>query len=475
MTLLWGLLTLLGAAAAIAVGWVLALHYPINDWLLNLYTQLASSVSTSFSFDNFLLAALAACALVTLLVICACAWVCSWMVGVLAISKLRRSAAATAAKAAYEHYRDQVRHEYERITTLGRQLAQRLDKQTILQNVLLSACQVTSVPRVDSAAGLWLLDFETDQMRFARGVRCDESYFSKREFLVAEAPVVQLLAQQKVMRGEKWQDVFPFLIPEKASLFGEAQSVLVIPFIIEQTVLGFLVVFCHPDLLRAYDELQQFLNAVWGQLTLALAAAVQEELAILDRLTGVANHAYFMKRLNQEIDRSNRYQLPIGLLMIDIDNFKMVNDTLGHPQGDAVLKIVARLIKREIRAIDSAGRYGGEEFIVMLPETGMIAEPGQKSGAEIVAERIRKTVEEEFKHFPKPLAITVSIGIAVRRFPDDRQKDSRDLVRLADDELYKAKTSGKNRYSLYMPADGPGQASGRASQAPTAPPEGSGP
>ena len=472
MTLLWGLISLLGAAAAIAAGWALALHYPINDWLLNLYEQLTSSVSTSFSFNTFLLAVVAACGLVVLLVTSACAWVCSWMGGVLAISKLRRSAAGTAAKAAYEHYRDQVRHEYERITTVSRQLAQRLDKQMILQNLLLSACQVTSVPRVDSAAGLWLLDFEVDQMRFARGIRCDESYFSKHEFLAAEAPVMQLLASQKVMRGQKWQDVFPFLIPEKSALFGEAQSVLVIPFIIEQTVLGFLVVFCHPDFLRVYDEQQQFLGAVWAQLTLALAAAVQEELAILDRLTGVANHAYFMKRLNQEIDRSNRYQLPIGLLMIDIDNFKMVNDTLGHPQGDAVLKIVARLIKREIRAIDSAGRYGGEEFIVMLPETGMLPEPGQKSGAEIVAERIRKTVEEEFKHFPKPLAITVSIGIAVRRFPDDRQKDAQDLVRIADEQLYKAKTTGKNRYSLYVPANGPGQAPGRASQVPAAPPEG---
>ena len=158
-----------------------------------------------------------------------------------------------------------------------------------------------------------------------------------------------------------------------------------------------------------------------------------------------------MKRLVQEIERANRYQVPLSLLMIDIDNFKLVNDMLGHPQGDAVLKIIAKLIKKEVRAIDLVGRYGGEEFIVLLPETGYGDEAGATSGARVVAERIRKAVDDEFRGLQKPLNLTVSVGVAGRRFPEDRASDYHDLVRLADEQLYRAKTAGKNKVCFLAP------------------------
>jgi diguanylate cyclase (GGDEF)-like protein len=175
---------------------------------------------------------------------------------------------------------------------------------------------------------------------------------------------------------------------------------------------------------------------------------------VLDRLTGVVNRAYFMKRLTQEIERCNRYQMPVGVLMIDVDNFKPINDTLGHPQGDAVLKIIAKLVKRDVRVIDLVGRYGGEEFIVMLPEAGVGAanvEPTSK--AVLVAERIRRSIEEEFRGLKKPLAVTISIGVVVRRPIHDRHMAAQDMVRISDEQLYKAKTSGKNRYCVFEPED----------------------
>jgi diguanylate cyclase (GGDEF)-like protein len=126
-----------------------------------------------------------------------------------------------------------------------------------------------------------------------------------------------------------------------------------------------------------------------------------------------------------------------------------VNDTLGHPQGDAVLKIISKLIKKEVRAIDLAGRYGGEEFVVLLPETGYGEESSSATGALVVAERIRKAIDDEFRGMQKPLSLTVSIGVAVRRFPQDRDADYRELVRWADEELYRAKTTGKNKACVY--------------------------
>jgi diguanylate cyclase (GGDEF)-like protein len=135
--------------------------------------------------------------------------------------------------------------------------------------------------------------------------------------------------------------------------------------------------------------------------------------------------------------------------MMDIDNFKAVNDMLGHPQGDAVLKIIAKLIKKEIRAIDLLGRYGGEEFILLLPETGLGEDVSSASGALIVAERIRKAVADEFQGLQKPLNLSISLGLAVRRFPQDREMDHKELIRLADEQLYRAKTTGKNKVCVY--------------------------
>jgi len=232
---------------------------------------------------------------------------------------------------------------------------------------------------------------------------------------------------------------------------GAATALMLIPLVIEHAVLGVLVLFCHPDVLKSYEERKAFYNAIWGELTLALAIAIQGELAIVDRLTGVHHREYFMKRLVQEIERANRYQFPLSLLMIDIDNFKLVNDTLGHPQGDAVLKIIAKLIKKETRAIDLVGRYGGEEFVIMLPETGLGAESTVTTGAHLVAERIRKAIDDEFRGLQKPLNLTVSLGVAVRRFPEDRETDYRELIRLADEQLYRAKTAGKNKVCIYLP------------------------
>jgi diguanylate cyclase (GGDEF)-like protein len=160
--------------------------------------------------------------------------------------------------------------------------------------------------------------------------------------------------------------------------------------------------------------------------------------AITDELTGLSNIRHFHELLDQEIERAQRFNNHIGLVMLDIDNFKKVNDTYGHPQGDLVLKEVARVIREQSRDIDYPARYGGEEMSVILPQTDI-------GGAEMLAERMREAIEElEVRRLDGDgvLKLTASFGVAA--LPASAT-DKRYLVAVADEALYKAKHGGKNR------------------------------
>jgi len=158
-----------------------------------------------------------------------------------------------------------------------------------------------------------------------------------------------------------------------------------------------------------------------------------ERSAVSDGLTGLYNHAYLLQALRQEVLRSKRHGLRAGLLLLDLDDFKRVNDERGHVEGDRVLMKTAAILRDSVREIDVAARYGGEEFAVLLPDTSRL-------GALVVAERIRRRVEERFARARTP--VTLSGGIAV--FPDDASAPA-DLIVQADAGLYGAKAAGKNR------------------------------
>ena len=161
-----------------------------------------------------------------------------------------------------------------------------------------------------------------------------------------------------------------------------------------------------------------------------------------DELTTLANYRYFNDTLQKEIDRSFRYNRPLSLIMLDIDDFKNCNDTYGHLVGDAVLKKIAMLIKKNTRGSDFEARYGGEEFAVILPET-------DEEEARIVAERIRQSIDSyEFTSDDgKPMGhLSVTIGLA--SIPKNAT-NKKDLVRTADLALYSGKASGKNCVIVY--------------------------
>jgi diguanylate cyclase (GGDEF)-like protein len=158
--------------------------------------------------------------------------------------------------------------------------------------------------------------------------------------------------------------------------------------------------------------------------------------AVTDELTGLANHGRFQELLGAESEQVRRYQHPLGLIMLDIDDFKVVNDTYGHQQGDAVLRQVASVVRENSRDADSPARYGGEELSLILPHTDL-------EGAHAIAERIREAVED--LRVPRTdglgfLRITASVGVAAST---DGHKDA--LIAEADGALYEAKRLGKNR------------------------------
>jgi two-component system cell cycle response regulator len=161
-----------------------------------------------------------------------------------------------------------------------------------------------------------------------------------------------------------------------------------------------------------------------------------ERLATTDGLTGLLNHRTFQERTDAQLRQAERYGKRLALLLCDIDHFKSVNDTYGHPVGDVVLKGVAATIAKEARTTDIVARYGGEEFAVVMPETDAI-------GAMVIAERIRERIGKMvFETEQGPLRVTMSLGVAT--YPDDAAKKA-ELVERADACLYHAKRHGRNQ------------------------------
>lgn len=157
-------------------------------------------------------------------------------------------------------------------------------------------------------------------------------------------------------------------------------------------------------------------------------------MTIEDGLTGIHNKRYLLETLDREIPRARRHERPLTFLMFDIDKFKSINDTFGHLAGDYVLREVARIAKARRRLDDVVGRYGGEEFAVLLPETDEL-------GGAQVADDIRKRIEAHaFTFENERIAVTASFGVA--QLADER--DVLGLIKDADDQLYRAKREGRN-------------------------------
>jgi diguanylate cyclase (GGDEF)-like protein len=185
------------------------------------------------------------------------------------------------------------------------------------------------------------------------------------------------------------------------------------------------------------------LEGIASQASVALQNVQHYELAMVDGLTKLFVRRYFDARLDEEFERTRRFETEFSVAMVDIDDFKQLNDTYGHEAGDIALAAVARALREEMRGIDTAARYGGEEFALVLPRTSL-------TEAYALAERIRGRIADLRIEAPgrdEPLTVTASFGIAAH--PDSGARSVAELLRLADRALYRAKQMGKDRVELY--------------------------
>lgn len=224
-----------------------------------------------------------------------------------------------------------------------------------------------------------------------------------------------------------------------------ARQILTVPLIRQGQIEGVLTVLNKKEEAPFSEQEVDTLSTLAVNATTAIDNARflerMEKLAVTDSLTGFFNHQEFQRRLVEEVERGSRYGKEFSLLMLDIDHFKVFNDTHGHPVGDAILKEIVGIIRKCIRNVDIPARYGGEEFTVILPET-----IGER--AKMVAERIRNSVSESAFLTPGGHPAHLSISAGVASFPLDATRRE-DLIIAADEALYFAKRGGRNAVCCY--------------------------
>jgi diguanylate cyclase (GGDEF)-like protein len=219
--------------------------------------------------------------------------------------------------------------------------------------------------------------------------------------------------------------------------------VLSVPLVKGARLIGVLEIALKPGDVRLDADTIDVLVATAGHAATAIDAALlyslSESQSRSDPLTGLANRRQLDHDLELEVERAARYRRPMAFLMLDIDNFKEVNDTFGHALGDSVLREIGELLRDHMRAGDTAYRYGGEEFAVLARETDL-------AGGRGVAERLRRAVEDLYAaHTDGALSVTVSVGLATLS-PD--AESALALVGAADGALYAAKRDGRNRVKV---------------------------
>ncbi|GAB4559662.1 MAG: hypothetical protein Tsb0020_05670 [Haliangiales bacterium] len=254
------------------------------------------------------------------------------------------------------------------------------------------------------------------------------------------AGLVSMVVKNKhyLPAGGELRDVSSPVYTKKARI-DKVESLLILPLLSGDEAIGTFMLASKARL-KFGKDIREMLGIIANQVAVSLQNgmmyAKMETMATTDGLTGLTNHRTFQSRLARMLDRSERSGQSVALLLCDVDHFKSVNDTYGHPVGDEVLRQVARVLERAVRKIDIPARYGGEEFAVVL-------EASSPEGAMNLAERIRKDVAALWFDSDKGrFQITMSIGISI--FPGDAD-DRATLIERADAALYFAKESGRNR------------------------------
>lgn len=289
-----------------------------------------------------------------------------------------------------------------------------------------------AVKIVRSDAFFFISDGKTFRLLYS-----PESYAKGAKLFDFRGTVVNMALENK--QPFYVSDMTHYRIPGMPFRTGDVRSMMIIPMLYENTLLGMLVMIS--DKKNFLDPFQvDMLKVMCNQAATSLANARLhteiQQMATTDGLTGLFNHRLFQEKLSEELRRLNRFSEPVSLLLADIDYFKKVNDSYGHPVGDSVLRDVSEIIRETVREVDIPARYGGEEFAVILPGA-------DTDGAKIIAERLRKAVMgRSFSSDDVVFKVTLSIGISTS--PADA-KEKEGLIEKADQALYSAKHNGRNQ------------------------------
>jgi len=315
----------------------------------------------------------------------------------------------------------------------------------VLQNILISAMAMVDMP----AGTVALYDETTNKLELHAHAGLSDNFIAHDRWSVKPGG----LTYEILDRGE----VFVIEDTEQAGFFKNPlaleegiRSLIAVPLKMQRKIVGILYVDDFQPRQISADHVRMLsILGSFASMSIDNARLYRRtlELACTDGLTGLYNQRQFKQMFAEEVARSARYAKPLSLILFDVDNFKKFNDTYGHPTGDVVLQELANLLKELLRGSDMLFRYGGEEFVAMLPETAF-------PEALLVAERIRIFVETESPRFLDRVSIgqgiTVSVGVA--SFPEDGNSPSI-LFKTVDDLMYEAKRKGKNQVHYHERGD----------------------
>ncbi len=265
--------------------------------------------------------------------------------------------------------------------------------------------------------------------------------FSKSFLSDIQYDFFRKMEEFKKFNAAKFEVVRILLGKELDYQFTDLKSKIIIPMVFDKKLIGGICFYTRQDMdyasFRYFDIMISELLAIFK---MKYQYTEKEFMSVLDGLTGLYNRRQFEISLEQEYNRTKRHPSDFSLAILDIDFFKKVNDTYGHQYGDYVLKTVADLMKAAFRKTDLLYRYGGEEMVMMMPETNI-------EGAVIPVQRLRRMVEDyDFEYNGVKAKVTVSIGLTTNYQEFNTHSE---MLKSADEALYKAKESGRNRVMLY--------------------------
>lgn len=322
-------------------------------------------------------------------------------------------------------------HKLEQILSFYQNLETAFQLDELTQFIVKQTSSIFNAQR----CSLMLLETVSNELYIKDSCGIPKEFVQNSRVKIGE-PVAGMLALQKHPILVEDIGYSEYLQPNKSNAY-HYPSFISAPLIYEQKIIGLLNVSEREGGFKQIDL--KVLESIAQQSAVSIEKIIAlnkyQHLAQTDSMTGLFNFRTFTQKLDEEVQRSDRYNQPLSLIMIDVDNFKLYNDTHGHPSGDKLLKDLAELFKNNVRSTESVCRYGGDEFSIILPNT-------PDADAALVAQKLQELI---VKKFSSDNMISLSFGVA-----QHQQKVNKDsLIQQADQALYQAKKAGRNRISVF--------------------------